>query len=505
MCGIAGILGLPPEVANEAGSRMRAAMHHRGPDDSGLVELPDPAGRTHPAVLLHTRLAILDLSRAGHQPMSDTPPSDDIAPNWIVYNGEIYNYRELRAELRDEGWPCRTRCDTETVLNAYRVWGERCAERFRGMFAWCLLDSRRGRAWLCRDRLGIKPLYTFRPAAGGLLFASELRTLLAAGPELVPPVIHPTALESFLAQGAVCGAASLIEGVELLGPGESLWTDWSGEPIGRRTWWQIPFGPADESGPCDSRTRTREVARLADTLRDAVRLRLISDVPLGLFLSGGIDSGAIATVASEVAGARVETISIGFDQPEFDETGVAAEVASQLGTSHRCVRLTGQDVLEGLDDALAAVDQPTVDGFNVYFVSRAARQSGLEVALSGLGGDELFGGYATFHDVPRALAWRRRLSWLKPAHFPMSRLLAGYGTRAGAKAALMLTRTATPHQMYFLRRELFFPGERRQLCALPTASDSAAGVPQAMVADLVHQARDLDPFNQVSLFEMGSY
>ncbi|MFH1923306.1 MAG: asparagine synthase-related protein, partial [Planctomycetota bacterium] len=181
-----------------------------------------------------------------------------------------------------------------TILNAYRVGGEQCADRFRGMFAWCLMDSQRGRAWLCRDRLGIKPLYTFRPASGGLLFASELRTLLAAGPDLVPPVVNPAALESFLAQGAVCGAASLIAGVELLGPGESLWTDWSGKPVGQRTWWRIPFGTADESGPLDSRTRAREVARLADTLRDAVRLRLISDVPLGLFLSGGIDSGAIA-------------------------------------------------------------------------------------------------------------------------------------------------------------------------------------------------------------------
>lgn len=484
---------------------MLAAMRHRGPDDSGLVELPDPAGRSHPAVLLHARLAILDLSPAGHQPMRDQPPSDGITPNWIVYNGEIYNFRDLRAELAGRGWPCRTRCDTETILNAYRAWGEPCAERFRGMFAWCLLDGGRGRAWLCRDRLGIKPLYLFRPAAGGLLFASELRTLLAADPDLVPPVMNPAALESFLAQGAVCGAASLIEGVELLGPGQSLWTDWSGEPLERRTWWRIPFGTAGGPGPCDATTRDREVARLADTLRDAVRLRLISDVPLGLFLSGGIDSAAIATVASEVADARVETISIGFDEQEYDETDVAAEVAHQLGTSHRCVRLTGRDILEGLEGALAAVDQPTVDGFNVFFVSRAARRTGLKVALSGLGGDELFGGYATFRDVPRALAWRRRLAWLNPAHFPVSRLLAAHGSRAGAKASLMLTRSATPSQMYLLRRELFFPRERRQLRAPPTASDPATGVPRTIVADLARQARDLDPFNQISLFEMSSY
>jgi len=222
MCGIAGLLGVPLDRSRPAAARMLAAMRHRGPDDSGTLILRDPRDLAPPAVLLQARLAVLDLSPAGHQPMADHPRNAARRPNWIVFNGEVLNFSELHDKLDRAGWPCTTRCDTEVILHAYRTWGEACVEKFRGMFAWCMMDLEQGTAWFCRDHLGIKPLYLFRPAGGGLLFASELRTLLAAGPELVPPRLNPVALESFLAQGSVCGSASIVDGVELLAPAFSL-------------------------------------------------------------------------------------------------------------------------------------------------------------------------------------------------------------------------------------------------------------------------------------------
>jgi len=480
---------------------MLAALTHRGPDDSGLAVVPSPHGPGAPAVLAHTRLAILDLTPAGHQPMADHPPDPARPANWVVFNGEVFNYLELQPDLAAAGWPCRTRSDTEAILHAYRAWGEGCVERFRGMFAWCLLDPGRGEAWLCRDRLGIKPLYLARPASGGLLFASEVRALLAADSSLVPPHLNESALESFLAQGAVFGPDTIVRGVELLPAGESLWVDWSGRPVRRRRYWQLGFQPAN--GRVEERPAA--AARVGEMLREAVRLRLLSDVPLGVFLSGGIDSTALAVVATEVAGTDVQTISIGFDQPKFDETEVAAEVARLLGTKHRTLRLSGRDVLDDLPEVLAAVDQPTVDGFNTYFVARTARRAGLTVALSGVGGDELFGGYASFRDVPRAQRWATRLRPVRWAGHLGARLAGRIVGRGGAKAFEVVARGGDAAELYLLRRELFLPHDRRRLLARPAGSDPPSGIPSPVLEELRHQARGLDPFNQVSLFELSAY
>jgi asparagine synthase (glutamine-hydrolysing) len=499
MCGLAGILGVPRDRAEPAARRMLAALAHRGPDDSGLEVVASAAG-AEPAVLAHTRLAILDLTPAGHQPMADHPP-DGRPANWVVFNGEVFNYLELHPALADAGWPCRTRSDTEAILHGYRAWGEDCVERFRGMFAWCLLDPGRGEAWLCRDRLGIKPLYVAWPESGGLLFASEVRALLAAGPELVPPRLNPSALESFLSQGAVFAPDTIVQGVRLLPAGESLVVDWSGRPVRRRRYWQLSFAPPNGRVP----DRAGAAARVGEVLRESVRLRLLSDVPLGVFLSGGIDSAVLATVATEVAGTDVQTISIGFDQPQYDETVVARDVAQQLGTKHRTLRLSGQDVLDDLPDVLAAVDQPTVDGFNTFFVARTARRAGLTVALSGVGGDELFGGYASFRDVPRARRWAGRLRGVRWAGRLAARLLGRAAGRAGAKALELLARDAEPAQVYLLRRELFLPEDRRRLLSPPDECDALSGVPRAVLDELRDGGRGLDAFNQVSLFEVSAY
>src|SRR5262245_1176900 len=274
MCGIAGLLGVPEELARPAAERMLAAMRHRGPDAQGIECVRRPNTPDHPAVLVHARLAILDLSEAGRQPMADRPPSAAVAPNWIVFNGEVFNYQQLHPALAEQGWHCRSRSDTEVILHGYRVWGRRCVDRFRGMFAWCLLDVDRGGAWLCRDRLGIKPLYYVRTPQGGFLFASELRSLLQAGPELLRPRVNTAALESYLAQGAVSGLDSIVSGVRLLGPGQSIWVDWNGAPAAPETYWHAAFAGPNDSAPASATPCTQ---RVADVLRESVRLRLISD------------------------------------------------------------------------------------------------------------------------------------------------------------------------------------------------------------------------------------
>jgi asparagine synthase (glutamine-hydrolysing) len=501
MCGIAGILGIRRELAEPALARMRLAINHRGPDDRDTVFIDSRAG-VHPVGFAHTRLAIIDTSSAGRQPMQD------VGGNWITFNGEIYNFADVGRDLRKAGLGCRGRTDTEVILRAYATWGPESVQRLRGMFAWGLADPAEGTVWLCRDRLGIKPLYTARPPGGGLLFASEIRALLAAGPELMPPRVSAAAVESFLAQGMVCGHDSFIEGITALPPGTSMLVDWDGRERASHRYWHLPF----DNGPMAWTRRVDAVARLGQTLREAVSCHMISDVPLGLFLSGGVDSSAVATIATEVRDrGAVQTLAMGLDQPQFDESETAARVAHELGTEHRNVLLTGQEMLSDMGEVFEAMDQPALDGFNTYFVSRAARRAGLTVALSGLGGDELFGGYATFRDAPLAVtiaqraqqlmggravaAWRRNPSSFRPP----------VGGRSALKLAEMLTRTPSLVSMYLLRRELFLAGERRSLHELPPSCNEEAGVPEWEIDDLVSYASNDDVANTISAFELAHY
>jgi asparagine synthase (glutamine-hydrolysing) len=489
MCGIAGSIGLPLELATPIAEKMRRALAHRGPDDQG-TEVLWAERATEPVVLAHNRLAIIDLSTAGHEPM--LAQGRALA---LTFNGEIYNFRELRSELRSLGYEFRSQTDAEVILAAYKTWGVDAAPRFRGMFAFVLADASIGRVWLCRDRLGIKPLYVTRPKRGGLLFASELRALLAAGPALVPPRVSPSALESFLSQGMVCGLESIVDGVSLVPTATNVVVDWTGREVERRRFWWLSFPSAVEEA---SPSRTSAIDLLGEQLRQAMRLHLISDVPLGIFLSGGVDSSALATIASELQPQGLHTLSIGFDQPDFDETKEATELASALGTEHSVVRITGPELLDDIEHVLAAMDQPTVDGFNTFVVSRAARQAGLTVALSGLGGDELFGGYRSFRDVPLATSVRRLLPF--SVRFPngTARWAARFGGRATAKALELVARPASTVESYLLRRELFLLPERR---SLHDATWSGLKMEGLLSADL---SRLSEP-NQVSALELTSY
>ena len=495
MCGIAGILGVDAVRAVPMVERMVQALHHRGPDSHRVEEIA--RGGHSPAVLGFARLRIIDLSPRADQPMHLSGRASGPGTA-IVFNGEIYNFRELRRELVELGHTFDSSSDTEVILHAHQQWGIEAVQRICGMFAWAIVDSASASVWLCRDRLGIKPLYVARPISGGLFFASEVRALLAAQHPEILPRVNPVALESYLAQGATYGLESLIDGIELLGPGESLEVDWNGVQHRRRTYWGLRFAEPEAS-------RDTAVARMGSILRDVVQQHLISDVPLGLFLSGGIDSSAIAALATERSNGRIRSICVGFDQPEFDETREAERVAKLLGTDHQNLRLDGQALATSVADVFTAADQPTVDGFNTYFVSRATRQAGLTVALSGLGGDELFGGYATFRDLPRAIRMSSIARGLGPLRLVLANRASQLARSRSALKLLELLRRSGLASMYLLRRELFLPEERRALLPLPGGSDRVSGIPDEELRLLDAIAGAPDELNAISALEVSGY
>src|SRR5713101_35803 len=374
---------------------MTAAMEHRGPDEEGFL-----AGdaRAPGLALGMRRLSIIDLA-GGHQPAWNE--TKDVA---VIFNGELYNYRDLRERLSLCGHRFVTQSDTEILVHAWEEWGEDSLTELRGMFAFALLDLRERYAtapilFLARDPLGIKPLY-YAQTPEGFAFASEVRALLASG--AIPKHLSQDAVTAYLLFGSVSEPVTLLEGMFSLPPGHRMLLH---VPERRRTprarrWWDPTVSPAarDTRTPRDLASAAKELRPL---LEDAVRAHLIADVPLGLFLSSGLDSGAIAALASrEQRG--LHTFTVVFSEQDFSEAELARRTAERFGTRHEELLLSGEQMLARLAEAIAALDQPTMDGMNTYFVSWAARQVGLKVALSGLGGDEVFGGYSTFRSSPRA-------------------------------------------------------------------------------------------------------
>lgn len=400
MCGICGRLDNCGGTQSPLATMLRA-MEPRGPDDSGESEIQMRNGGR--LFLGACRLAILDLSPAGHQPMYDSETG-----NWLAFNGEIFNFREVRAELETHGCRFRSNCDTEVLLLGYRLWGEGVLERLRGFFAFAIWDESQQTLLLARDRLGIKPLY-YAEISRGLLFASELRAVLASGS--VAREIDPVGLDSFLKFGAVQEPGTLIRGVQLLPAAHTL--RWRNGRCELRRFWSLPARA--ETANNDATARGRIVAEMHESLAEAVRLRLVSDVPLGIFLSGGLDSSVVTALAT--ASGPVRTFTLTFSEKEYAEGEKARRVAAHFGTAHTEITVAQADVLAALPQALRAMDQPTVDGVNTFFVARATKQAGVTVALSGIGGDEVFAGYRSFRRVPHMQrvnrflpAWARSLA-----------------------------------------------------------------------------------------------
>lgn len=461
------------------------AMPHRGPDDEGMyIGLG--------IVLGMRRLSIIDLER-GNQPIGNEDGSKQ-----VVFNGEIYNFRDLRRTLKRKGHSFYTQSDTEVIVHLYEEYGTACVRHPRGMFAFALWDEVEEKLLLARDRLGIKPLYYWQDGKR-LVFASEVRALLNSG--LVPRRLSLAGLRSYLAYGSVQEPLTLIEGVYSLLPGHLMIVH-KGQTHTER-YWDLPQGTRS-LGRLDV-VEMRE--QLRTTLTEAVEQRLVSDVPVGAFLSGGIDSGSVVSLMGQIAQEPVRTFTISFEERSYDETRLAEITAERWGTQHTSIVVSYDQVLHDLPQALAAMDQPTVDGINTWYISRATKQAGITVALSGLGGDEIFAGYATFREVPlmmrangvlqRVPSGLRRLGGRA-----MTKFLPGQDW--GRKVGAFLSGDVYFDHPYFAHRTLFTLRQQSRL--LPGGvADEDANPWCEKTADDVARASTYDAIGAVSYLELCNY
>ncbi|MFL6213224.1 MAG: asparagine synthase (glutamine-hydrolyzing), partial [Blastocatellia bacterium] len=489
MCGICGI-AIPESSSHRLDVavlvRMRDALFHRGPDDAGLLL------DSHIA-LAHRRLSIVDLS-GGHQPMFNE--DDSLA---IVFNGEIYNHSDFRAELEQYGHRYRSHSDTETILHLYEEHGRRCVEYLRGMFAFALCDRKQRRLLLARDRLGIKPLYYSLADDGTLHFASEIKSLLEAS--AVKPQLNYAALADFAANRATMGEATLFRGVKRLLPGHTLL--WHDGHVSIEPYWQLSF-----SKPDDSLTDADHVARFRELFEEAVRLRLMSDVPLGMFLSGGIDSSAIAAVMSRLVKAPIKTFSVAFAEREANELEYARIVARAFKTEHHEIIVSPAEFFAALPQMVYQEDEPIAHSSSVplYFVSKLAARH-VKVVLTGEGSDELLAGYDKYRKTIYNLALGRRYHQLAPEWMKRSVARRIEQMRGASKLRQKLTRTflclePNIEQLYFdnfsvysraRQQELFTREAREQMGSGDAyeamrqqleASDAETVLEQLLAADL---------------------
>ncbi|MBI3697853.1 MAG: asparagine synthase (glutamine-hydrolyzing) [Acidobacteria bacterium] len=482
MCGIAGYCGPAQRFSDEKLGAMLRSIEHRGPDDCGVYSLSlasNPAARVW---LGSRRLAIQDLSPAGHQPMVDGASGSAIA-----FNGEIYNFLDLREEMARAGVVFQSKCDTEVALRSWSREGLAAVSQWEGMFGAAVWDPASEELWLVRDPWGIKPIY-YRHDGEGLAFCSEVRGLLAAG--LAPPQLSWRGVEDYLGFGAVQDPVTIIDEVYALLPGHAL--RWKQGRIEIRRYERPAATPL-------------EVEDLAPLVQEIVRRHLISDVPVVVFLSGGVDSSVLAAAARQAAGAGVHTMSVIFEEHRFSEAAYARRVAARLGTQHHEVLFTGAEAQSKAEEAISRMDQPTIDGLNTYVICEAAKKAGFTVALSGLGGDEFFGGYPTF----------RRTRWLGALQQLLRRapFLAGAAGRAletrkgeaAAKLSLYLKEGNFWEHPYFLQRTVFFPRQIAALCRGGPRSAQADRVAEAARESVRQEAEGMDLLDQVSLFEARTY
>jgi asparagine synthase (glutamine-hydrolysing) len=500
MCGIAGLIGRVDDGNRAALRRMSEALAHRGPDAAGFWELT--SGEDGWGLLLgHRRLSILDLSPAGAQPMVDATSGDV-----IVQNGEIYNYIELRQQLRAAGQEFQSSGDTAVMLRALSLGGADAVSTLRGMFAFGFWSVTQRSLTLARDPLGIKPLYFARnPDPRGswsLAFASEIRAIMASG-LLGTPRLNPLAAASVVWNGFMVAPETAVAQIESLLPGEYRVYDRRGDEMTRCSYWRgagAPHGAA----PIDEEELARQLQR-------SVQLHLASDVPLGVFLSGGVDSSAVANLAQRAADGRVNTFTLQFDEAEFSEGAFARRVAAAIGTRHQELLLSETQFTARLEAALESLDQPTFDALNSYYMSHAVREAGFKVALVGSGGDELFGGYASFRDLPRLMHWSNAMRWLPSgARAALAHRLAALlqpSTAAfppqtrWAKLPDMLAHGDDALALYQLAYALFVPATQQQLLGARLNGALADGLPPAMTARLRTETAATDTLSAIGRLE----
>jgi len=397
VCGICGIIGIQDkEAAEKSISQMNAAIAHRGPDDEGFfVETGIALG--------HRRLSIIDLSKNGHQPMFSADGRFA-----IIYNGELYNFKSLRLELQrakigdtNAVYPFRTQSDTEVILAAYQRWGTNCLQYFNGMYAFAIWDKQKQELFIARDRLGIKPLYYWQ-GDNKVVFASEIRALLKSN--LVPKKLDKAAVGDYVAFQTVHAPSTILENVKMLLPGHYLLIrkEEMSTPVKQNKYWSLQ----DIAVQSPVKSYEQICKDVRELFFASVERRLVADVPFGAFLSGGIDSSLVVAVMSKLMREKVRTFSVTFNEAEFNEAPYSDQIAKQYNTEHCDIKLSPQQCLAKLPEALASIDHPSGDGINTYIVSEATKNAGITMALSGLGGDELFAGYPLFKRLHKLEKWK---------------------------------------------------------------------------------------------------
>ena len=395
----------------------------------------------------------------GHQPMNDPATG-----NWIVYNGEVYNFREVRTKLEQAGLTFRSNSDTEVILKAYGHWGEKCLHEFRGMFAFAIWDAHRQRMFVARDPMGIKPLYLYR-SDRYFIFSSEVRALL--GTNLMPRVIDCAGLVNYLTFGSLYDPNTLVDGVEALPPG--CYLTWEEGRVKQEQYWDLvgpnPGAGCDHSADAGPEKRSELESQIAEMLDESVRIQLVSDVPVGVFLSGGIDSSSLVGILSR-NGVRPSTFSIVFSEEDYSEAEYSRAVAQHFNTDHHEITVTQSDFFAAIDPAIRAMDLPTIDGINTYFVSEQTRAAGVKVVLSGLGGDEMFAGYSSFRTVPRmerfSTTWNHMPGAVRSPLVNTFAALAPSSDQNRKLTALGRNGGGVAHP-YFLSRMVFTPEQQNAL------------------------------------------
>lgn len=499
MCGIAGIVGLKATThfAKEADPvaivrRMNKAIAHRGPDADGVWQGSD-------VVLGHRRLSIIDLSAASNQPM--TTPDGRYT---VVFNGEIYNYRDLRKQLGDVAW--RSGGDGEVLLHAWARWGADCLPKLEGMFAFAMWDEQEKELCLVRDRLGIKPLnysvFICPDGVGsGLAFASEVRALFASGS--LAPELDSIALADYLRYGTVHAPWTILDGVRMLMPGHLLRFNGRDGMREEAEWWSPVQAARQDAQSLPYEAVTKEIRSL---LTKAVEKRLVADVPFGAFLSGGIDSSAVVGLMAECSSAPVHTFNVSFDEGEFSEARYAQLIAKRFTTRHTEIKLKPTDMLRYLPDALAAMDHPSMDGPNTWVVSKVTKEAGITMALSGLGGDEVFAGY----DVFKRSVELQRKAWLMAMPKALRKMAGSVlkkarpGAASTKAAELLALSNWSLKNTYPLSRLAFTDTELRALLRSEVPSINVVRL-QAEVLLEGGYCNALPLLSRVSLLEMSTY
>jgi len=495
MCGLFGFVGATDIAATLNVPAVLESLRHRGPDDHGSFTetFVGRDGHSQTCLLLHTRLSIVDLTAAGHQPMESRDG------RWVlVFNGEIYNHVELRRALEEQGDRFSSRSDTEVVLAALVRWGADALKRFTGMFALALWDRRDASLLLARDRLGEKPLYFAAFDDGTLAFASEVRALMASG--AVKREASRRALLSFLETGSVTEPWTIIRGVWAFPPATIACLQ-NGHVTATR-YWTSPF--LAES----FRSLEAGAPLVRQHLERAVQSQLVADVPVGVFLSAGMDSTAIATIATLARQGSVRSFTVSLDDAAFDEGAIASQIARQLGCEHHDIRISASESLHQVPDAVASLDQPSIDGVNTYIVSGAVRRGGTVVALSGVGGDEIFAGYRAFRAIRRwhhlnrilcATGASRVTRWAAQSMLPLPvRVRKALGLASADRM------TGDFHRTF---RMLFSCGQIERLLAgaLADVEDESCVAPAWITRGASAEYADLEMVNAVSQIELDGY